>query len=76
VADETFFDNLWGRKKIKYHCGQQPARQVKAPIIDECVAHMECKVRQEIETGDKKLFAHPNGFILQVGGGKIVNYIG
>jgi hypothetical protein len=21
-------------------------------------------------------FAHPNGFILQVGGGKIVNYIG
>jgi hypothetical protein len=37
---------------------------------------MECKVRQEIETGDKKLLAHPNGFILQVGGGKIVNYIG
>lgn len=34
----------------------QPARKVKAPIIDECVAHMECKVRQEIETGDKKLF--------------------
>ena len=34
----------------------QPARKVKAPTIDECVAHMECKVRQEIETGDKKLF--------------------
>lgn len=34
----------------------QPARKVKAPIIDECVAHMECKIRQEIETGDKKLF--------------------
>lgn len=34
----------------------QPARQVKAPIIDECVAYMECKVRQEIETGDKNLF--------------------
>jgi len=31
----------------------QPARKVKAPIIDECVAHMEWKVRQEIETGDK-----------------------
>ena len=29
---------------------------MKTPIIDECVAHMECKVRQEIETGDKKLF--------------------
>ncbi len=34
----------------------QPARMVKAPIIGECVAHMECKVRQEIETGDKNLF--------------------
>jgi flavin reductase (DIM6/NTAB) family NADH-FMN oxidoreductase RutF len=45
VANETFFDHLWGRKKIKYHCGQQPARKVKVPIIDECVAHMECKVR-------------------------------
>jgi len=34
----------------------QLARKVKAPIIDECVAYMECKVRHEIETGDKKLF--------------------
>lgn len=34
----------------------QPARKVKAPIIDECVAYMECKVKQVIETGDKKLF--------------------
>ncbi|MCK4397229.1 MAG: flavin reductase family protein [Candidatus Cloacimonadota bacterium] len=34
----------------------QPARKVRVPIIDECVAHMECKVRQEIETGDKNLF--------------------
>lgn len=34
----------------------RPARKVKAPIVDECVAHMECKVRQEIETGDKILF--------------------
>jgi flavin reductase (DIM6/NTAB) family NADH-FMN oxidoreductase RutF len=34
----------------------QPARTVKAPIIAECVAFMECNVRQEIETGDKNLF--------------------
>ncbi len=34
----------------------QSARKVKAPIIDECVAHMECKLKQEIETGDKILF--------------------
>ena len=34
----------------------EAARKLKAPIIDECVAHMECKVRQEIEMGDKNLF--------------------
>jgi len=34
----------------------QRARRVKAPIIDECVAHMECKLRQEMETGGKILF--------------------
>ena len=34
----------------------KPDSKVKAPIIDECAAHMECKVRQEIETGDKNLF--------------------
>ena len=33
-----------------------PARKVRTPIIDECSAHMECKVKQEIETGDKILF--------------------
>jgi flavin reductase (DIM6/NTAB) family NADH-FMN oxidoreductase RutF len=32
------------------------ARRVKAPIIDECVAYMECKVREKIGTGDKNLF--------------------
>ena len=32
------------------------ARKVKVPVIQECVAHMECKVRQRIETGDKILF--------------------
>ena len=34
----------------------QLARKVRAPIIEECVAHMECKVKQQIDTGDKKLF--------------------
>ena len=34
----------------------KPAFRVKVPIIDECVAYMECLVRQEIETGDKSLF--------------------
>jgi flavin reductase (DIM6/NTAB) family NADH-FMN oxidoreductase RutF len=33
----------------------KPARAVKVPVIDECVAHMECVVEQEIEAGDKSL---------------------
>ena len=33
----------------------KPARKVHVPIIDECVAHMECILRQEMETGDKGL---------------------
>ena len=32
------------------------ARRMKAPIIEECVAHIECRVRQEIVSGDKNLF--------------------
>ncbi|MGA1790579.1 MAG: flavin reductase family protein [bacterium] len=33
----------------------KPARKIRVPIIDECVAHMECIVQQEMETGDKSL---------------------
>ncbi|MBN1163809.1 MAG: flavin reductase family protein [Candidatus Krumholzibacteriota bacterium] len=34
----------------------RPARRVKVPFIDECLAHMECRVKQAMETGDKMLF--------------------
>ncbi|MGA1842339.1 MAG: flavin reductase family protein [bacterium] len=34
----------------------KPARKVHPPVIDECVAFMECIVKQEIRTGDKNLF--------------------
>jgi len=34
----------------------QRARTVRVPTISECVAHMECKVMQQLETGDKTLF--------------------
>ena len=56
-------------KRTIYYCGShsgdtvdkfketgltpQSARRVKAPIIRECVAHMECKVLEHFETGDK-----------------------
>jgi flavin reductase (DIM6/NTAB) family NADH-FMN oxidoreductase RutF len=32
------------------------AKKVKSPIIKECVAHIECKVRQQMKTGDHTLF--------------------
>lgn len=43
-----------------------PAKKVKPPIIKECVAHLECRLRQEITTGDhilligEVLTAHAN----------------
>ena len=59
-------------KKEIYYCGfhsgykvnkfkqtgltSEPAQKVKAPIIGECVAFMECQVKQIIKTGDKILF--------------------
>jgi len=33
-----------------------PARRVKSQIIKECVAHIECRVIRQIETGDHTLF--------------------
>jgi flavin reductase (DIM6/NTAB) family NADH-FMN oxidoreductase RutF len=34
----------------------QPGRKVNVPIIEECVAHMECVLRHVVDTGDKRLF--------------------
>ncbi len=33
-----------------------PARKVKAPIIKECVAHLECKLHSQFKTGDHTVF--------------------
>jgi len=33
-----------------------PAKKVKAPIIKECVAHLECKLQRRITTGDHSIF--------------------
>jgi len=32
------------------------ARKVKAPIIKECVAHLECKLYKQVQAGDHTLF--------------------
>jgi len=33
-----------------------PAKMVQPPIIKECVAHLECKLHQQITVGDHTLF--------------------
>ena len=33
-----------------------PARKVKAPIIKECIAHLECKLTSKLKTGDHTIF--------------------
>jgi len=33
-----------------------PARKVKAPIIKECLAHLECKLHSQFKTGDHTVF--------------------
>jgi len=32
------------------------ARKVRAPIIEECVAHLECKVYKKVQAGDHTIF--------------------
>jgi flavin reductase (DIM6/NTAB) family NADH-FMN oxidoreductase RutF len=33
-----------------------PAKKVKTPIIKECLAHLECKLHNQFETGDHTVF--------------------
>jgi flavin reductase (DIM6/NTAB) family NADH-FMN oxidoreductase RutF len=33
-----------------------PAKKVKAPIIKECLAHLECKLHSQFATGDHTVF--------------------
>jgi flavin reductase (DIM6/NTAB) family NADH-FMN oxidoreductase RutF len=33
-----------------------PARKVKAPIVKECLAHLECKLHSQFKTGDHTVF--------------------
>jgi len=33
-----------------------PARKVKAPIVKDCVAHLECKLHSQFKTGDHTIF--------------------
>lgn len=49
-----------GRNIDKFkECGLTPlpGRQVQAPLVKECVANLECKVRGQLTTGDHTIFA-------------------
>ena len=60
LEPEVYYCGLHsGRHVDKFketHLTPQMAQKVRAPIIEECAAHMECKLKQETETGDKYLF--------------------
>lgn len=33
-----------------------PAKMIQSPIIEECVAHLECRLHRQMKTGDHTLF--------------------
>ncbi len=60
ITKETLF---CGRRSGKNHdkfketkLTSLPAKTIKAPIIKECVAHLECKLQQTFVTGDHTVF--------------------
>jgi flavin reductase (DIM6/NTAB) family NADH-FMN oxidoreductase RutF len=60
IARETLFcGRVSGRKHNKFEeapLTALPAKKVQAPLIKECVAHLECKLVQKITTGDHTIF--------------------
>ncbi|MCW4025593.1 MAG: flavin reductase family protein [Candidatus Bathyarchaeota archaeon] len=52
--------NLTGRSFDKFkkaNLTPMPAKKVKAPAIQECIAHIECEVADQFKTGDHTVFA-------------------
>ncbi|HDI74487.1 MAG: flavin reductase family protein [Thermoprotei archaeon] len=43
-------------KIAKYGFKLMKSRKIKAPLIEDCVANLECVVRAELKTGDHVLF--------------------
>jgi len=59
VKETLFCGRISGKDCDKFkecHLTPLPARKVRSPIIKECVAHLECKLIQQIKTGDHTLF--------------------
>lgn len=59
VKETLFCGRRSGRNVDKFKetkLTPMPAKTVKAPIIKECVAHLECKLYSQIPAGDHTLF--------------------
>lgn len=65
VPDERLLKAIWlcgtrsGREVDKFKLAglsPAPARKVKPPIISECVAHLECRLRDQVEAGECVVF--------------------
>jgi flavin reductase (DIM6/NTAB) family NADH-FMN oxidoreductase RutF len=60
ILRETFFCGVVsGRERDKFKetgLTALPARKVRPPIIKECVAHLECKLHSQFQTGDHTIF--------------------
>jgi flavin reductase (DIM6/NTAB) family NADH-FMN oxidoreductase RutF len=59
VKETLFCGRRTGREHKKFEeagLTAMPAKTVKPQIIKECVAHLECRLHQQITTGDHTLF--------------------
>ena len=65
IPDERLIKAVWicgtmsGRSVDKFKLAgltPRPAKKVKAPIVDECVAHLECKLSSQLEAGECIIF--------------------
>jgi len=59
VKEMLYCGRVSGRNKDKFKEAKLtplPAKRVKAPIIKECVAHLECRLSKQLKIGDHTLF--------------------
>jgi flavin reductase (DIM6/NTAB) family NADH-FMN oxidoreductase RutF len=60
IAEQTLYcGRVSGRDVEKFSAtglNAAPAQRVRPPIIEECLAHVECRVVKEVQAGDHNLF--------------------
>jgi len=59
VKETLYCGRVSGRNVDKFKAAgltPAPAKIVKAPIIEECVGHLECRLHQKIPAGDHTIF--------------------